>query len=173
MGLDPNENLFIKDRKWDAKYAPVILQRGPFQIGIPEKGEPIIKIDMESPRVDAAGGQLLFEPNGGLSPYLVHISKVLNKIHLGLEMNAQFFKELSEASLLEAVSLDLKLDDSTTYKIPELYSIDEAAFQALTGEVLERFHASGLLVLCQYVLTSRKNISQLIDRKIAKSNSDG
>ena len=173
LGLDNDENLFLKDAEWDAKYIPAIIQRGPFQIGVPETGDPIIKIDLESPRIDSENGEPLFKPNGGLSPYLTHISKVLKQIHVGLEMNAKFFKELEDASLIEAVTLDLKLDDSTNYSVPGVYSINEAAFQALSGSVLEKFHSSGLLALCQYVLSSRKNIQHLLDRKILKTHASG
>jgi len=170
LGLDPEENLFLKDTQWDGRYIPAVAQRGPFQIGIPKSGAPIIKIDLESPRVNAPEGVELFEPNGGLSPYLTYVSKILNKIHVGLEMNDPFFQELSEASLLEPITLDLKLDDSTSYSVPELFSINETAFQALSGETLERFHKSGLLTLCHHALASRKNINDLIDRKLIKIN---
>lgn len=171
LGLDLDENLFLKDMEWDGRYIPTILHCGPFQIGVPKNGNPIIKIDLKNPRVNAPNGLPLFKPNGGLSPYLTHVSKVLNKVHIGLEMNDQFFQELSDASLIEALTLDLKLDDSTTYSVPELFSINEAAFQALKGPVLESFHSSGLLALCHYVLASRSNMKDLIDRKILKTNS--
>ena len=171
LGLDLDENLFLKDMEWDGSYIPNILQCGPFQIGIPKNGEPIIKIDLKNSRVNTPNGLPLFKPNGGLSPYLKHISKVLNKVHIGLEMNDQFFQELSDARLIEAVTLDLKLDDSTTYSVPELFSINEDAFKALRGAVLESFHSSGLLALCHYVLASRNNMKVLIDRKIIETNS--
>lgn len=173
LGLDEGENLFLKDTVWDARYIPATLQRGPFQIGLPEKGNPIIQIDLESSRINAKEGVPLFKANGGLSPYLTHISKVLKQIHVGLDMNGQFFKELAEASLIEAVTLDLKIDESTTYSVPGVYSINETAFQALNGSLLERFHNSGLLALCQHVLSSRKNIRHLIDRKILSTNKSG
>lgn len=171
LGLDSNENLFLNDIQWDGHYIPAIAQRGPFQIGIPKTGEPIIKIDLENPRVNAPEGVALFEPNGGLSPYLTYVSKLLNKIHVGLEMNDPFFDELTAAALIEPITLDLKLDESNSYSVPELFSINETAFQTLSRETLERFHKSGLLSLCYYVLSSRKNINALIDRKVLKINS--
>ena len=171
LGLDLDENLFLKEMEWEGRYIPNILQCGPFQIGVPKSGEPIIKIDLENPRVNTSNGLPLFKRNGGLSPYLTHISKVLKKIHIGLEMNDQFFQELLDADLIEEVTLDLKLDASTTYSIPELFSISEDSFQALSGSALQSFHSSGLLALCHYVLASRNNIKVLIDRKILKTNS--
>lgn len=173
LGLDSDENLFLKDGGWDAHYIPAVIQKGPFQIGVPDAGDPIIKIDLESPRIDSEVGEPLFKSNGGLSPYLTHISKVLEQIHVGLEMNDKFFKELADASLIEAVTLNLKLDDGKSYSVPDVFSIDEAAFQALSGSVLEKFHSSGLLALCQYVLSSRKNIQHLLDRKMIKAHASG
>lgn len=170
LGLDKDENLFLEISDWDARYIPAVLQRGPFQIGVFENSDPIIKIDLENERVNAEEGALLFKANGGLSPYLTHVSKILKQIHVGLEMNDQFFAELTKASLIEAVTLDLKLTETTSYSVPGLYSINEDAFQALSGSMLEEFHASGLLALCQYVLASRKNVRYLIDRKLLKSH---
>lgn len=173
LGLDAEENLFLDGTEWTAKYIPAVLQRGPFQIGVPKDGDPIIKIDLDSPRLNDETGVPLFKPNGGLSPYLTTVSKVLNKIHVGLTMNAEFFKELVDASLLETVTLELKLNETLTYSVPDIYSINEVAFQALPGPVLEKFHRSGLLSLCQHVLSSRNNISYLIDRKTLKLNASG
>lgn len=170
LGLDKDENLFLEDMEWKARYIPAVLQRGPFQIGIPQNSAPIIKIDMGNPRVNAEYGKALFKPNGGLTPYLEKMSKTLKKIHVGLEMNGEFFQELSEAFLIESVSLDLMVNDEMSYKIPELFSIDEAAFKLLKGPALEKFHTSGLLSLCQFVLASRKNISHLIDLKLVRMN---
>lgn len=170
LGLDLDENLFLKDMEWGARYIPAIMQRGPFQIGVPENGDPIIKIDLESPRIDSEKGVLLFKENGGLSPYLTHVTHVLKKIHVGLEMDGSFFDQLAEASLIESITLDLKLDEKTTYSVPDVYSINETAFLALKGPLLETFHASGLLTLCQYVLSSRKNVSYLLDQKIIKTH---
>ena len=172
LGLDLDENLFLGDMEWDARYIPAIMQRGPFQIGVPKEGDPIIKIDLESQHI-AEHGMPLFKANGGLSSYLTHISDVLKKIHVGLEMNATFFQHLIDASLIESVALDLKLDDKTSYSVPDIYSIDETAFQALKGPVLESFHASGLLSLCQSVLSSRKNVRHLLDLKILKMSAAG
>lgn len=170
LGLDLDENLYLEGTIWNARYVPAVMQRGPFQIGVPEKGDPIIKIDLDDLRLGSGNGALLFKPNGGLSSYLTHVSKILNKIHVGLEMNSQFFKEVTDASLMESVTLDLKLDDTTSYTVPGLYSINDTAFQALSGSDLERFHGSGLLTLCQYVLSSRKNIQHLLDLKTLKMN---
>ena len=173
LGLDLNENLFLGDMDWDARYVPAIMQRGPFQIGVPKEGDPIIKIDLDSPRINSEHGMPLFERNGGLTPYLGHISDVLKKIHIGLEMNGEFFHQLVDASLIEAVTLDLKLNDKTSYSLPGIYSINETAFQALNGTVLENFHTSGLLSLCQYVLSSRKNVRHLLDQKTMKISVSG
>lgn len=171
LGLDADENLYLNDPDWDARYVPAVAQRGPFQIGVPENGEPILKVDLEDPRVSEDNGLPLFEANGGMSNYLNHILAVMQKIHIGLERNDAFFAKLQEYDLLEPVNLDLKLSDSVSYSVPNLFSIKEEAFYALKGAALEEFHASGLLGLCHYVLSSRRNVNELLNRKLLKTQS--
>lgn len=58
LGLEKDENLFLKRGKWQGNYIPAVIAKGPFLIGFePQqiKGEvvnsPVIYIDMASPRV--------------------------------------------------------------------------------------------------------------------------
>ena len=87
LGLDRDENLFLDGERWLARYVPALLARGPFSIGVetrPDGGqEPMIYLDLDHPRVAAEGGEPLFLPHGGNTPYLDHVVEVLQVIHVG------------------------------------------------------------------------------------------
>ena len=51
LGLEPEENLFIKNDKWDCRYEPLFLATKPFIVGVENKEADSGKvlIDTESP----------------------------------------------------------------------------------------------------------------------------
>ena len=92
FGFAEGENLFLGSDGWDASYIPLTIERQPFLIGFKtttEGGvpveEPVVHIDMDSPRVSETEGDAVFLEHGGYSPYLEHINSVLMAIHDGHE----------------------------------------------------------------------------------------
>ncbi len=175
LGLDKGENLFLTKQGWQARYIPAIHQRGPFIIGMQnqhanagEHVEPVIFVDLDDPRVNQAEGQPLFLPHGGNSAYLQHISRVLNIINRGTAVAKPMFDAFQQADLLEPASLEIQLDDYTTYKVPDVYSINEPALAALKGDMLDRLHSAGYLRAAYLALASLTNISRLIELKNVK-----
>ena len=54
LGLEPNQNLFLKDDRWDANYVPALVQRQPFLIATGGEGDdkpPVVSLDLDHPRV--------------------------------------------------------------------------------------------------------------------------
>jgi hypothetical protein len=87
LGLDRDENLFLDQRGWNARYVPAVQQRGPFSIALRERdGEPMIHVDLDHPRVRAGEGEPVFLPAGGNSPYLQQVARLLGLIYDGLEI---------------------------------------------------------------------------------------
>src|SRR5690606_1120620 len=92
LGFAPNENLYLRDDRWQANYLPAVIARGPFLIGFQEqmvdgqlRNEPVLHVDLDHPRVrDGHGnGHPLFAPQGGHSPYLEKAIRVLRGLHAG------------------------------------------------------------------------------------------
>ncbi|KCZ61666.1 hypothetical protein HY36_03730 [Hyphomonas atlantica] len=180
MGLDKGENLFLAGDRWNANYVPALLQRGPFLIGFQDQNvdgkvrrEPVIHVDLDNPRVSKTEGEPLFLAQGGNAPYLQHVSQVLRVIAIGDEMTKPMFEAFDQAGLIEPVSLDLKLDDHTEYKVPDLFTLSEERLAALEGEMLERLHKGGFLRAAYLVLASLSNVNRLINMKNAKRSAAG
>lgn len=76
------------------------------------------------------------------------------------------FTALNELSLIEPVTLQLKVTETETYTVPDLFGIDEKRFVELSGDELKAMHDSGLLALCYWILSSRTNVNRLIELKL-------
>lgn len=177
LGLDKDENLFLDETSWSARYVPAAFRRGPFQIGRAKSPNgsvrDIINIDMNDPRIsrgeEKGTGNALFLPSGGLSPYLMQISKTLELITAGLKAEKSFFEALSAHDLLKLMTVQITVSDRKNYTIPDVYSIDKDKFINLKGAALEGLHQSGLLAQCQWVLTSLDNTNNLLERKLKQT----
>ncbi|WP_160154623.1 SapC family protein [Microbulbifer sp. ALW1] len=170
LGLARDENLFLDESGWDANYVPAVIARGPFLIGLHgDSGEPMIHVDMDSPRVNRSQGQAVFLTHGGHSPYLSRISEILQRIHRGVAGSADMFAAFTACDLIEPVKLELQLNDNERYIIDHFSTISGERMAALTGAQLESLNRQGYLQLAFYVLASLGNTPQLIERKNRRS----
>lgn len=171
LGLDRDENLFLEEGGWNARYVPAIQQRGPFSIALRSgTDEPMIHVDLDDPRILAAKGEgePVFLPAGGNSPYLQHVARLLGVIYDGLEISKAMFAAFEAANLIEPVDVEIKLDEHTQYDLPDLYTISQERFAALDGAALETLHRSGFLAAAQWVLSSLGNVGLLVELKNRK-----
>lgn len=175
LGLDEDENLFLNEDGWQARYIPAVNERGPFLIGFQKqetegepRREPMIYVDLDHPRVSDSEGEPVFLPQGGNSPYLEHVSRVLRVIFKGAEINKLMFAAFEEADLIKPVSLEIKLSDVEQYNVLDYYTIDEEKLAALEGAPLERLHKHGFLRAAFLVLSSLGNVKRLIELKNRK-----
>jgi len=179
LGLDRDENLFLDDRGWQGRYVPAVLQRGPFLIGLQDREaegeprrEPMVHIDLDHPRVSKSEGLPLFLPQGGNAPYLNHVAGVLRAIYAGIEATAPMFAAFEAAGLIEPVSLQIEVDETRKYVLPDLFTIGRAALAALDGARLDQLNRAGFLSVAFLVASSMGNVSRLIELKNAKQRTD-
>lgn len=171
LGLDRDENLFLDDSGWQARYVPAAQQRGPFVIGMVEgSGDAMIHVDPEHPRVGrgAGEGQPLFLPHGGNSPYLEHVADVLRTIYTGLDLIRPMFEAFEDAGLIEPVAVEIQLSDNEHYDLPDYSTISAERLGALDGETLQRLHRAGFLYPAFLVVASTGNVNRLIERKLTR-----
>ena len=172
FGFKENENLYLNENGWNARYIPLTIERHPFLIGFQQfqedgvaKKQMVIHIDMDNPRVNEAQGVELFMPHGGNTHYLEHVASVLEAIHYGYEHSEHFINMLLEFDLLESFSLDIQLSDGSNNQLQGFYTINEDKLGALSGEVLAKLHNQGFLQAIYMVVASHSNIRQLVDEK--------
>ena len=170
LGLDENENLFLGEGGWEARYIPAMQARGPFSIALQEQpggadAQPMIHIDLDHPRVGASEGEPLFLRHGGNAPYLEHVTEVLRLIYTGLEVSKPMFAAFAELGLLRPVSIEAQLSDDERYLLADFHAIDEARLAALDGAGLERLHKAGFLRAAVLAAASLGNVTRLIEMK--------
>jgi hypothetical protein len=168
LGLDRDENLYLEDGRWNARYIPASQERGPFSIALTDGGQggqPMIHIDLGHPRVSRSEGEPLFLPAGGNAPYLQHVARLLGTLYDGLEISGPFFAAFDELGLIEPVALEVKLNDREAYDLPDVYMISHERLAALGGADLERLNQSGLLRAAYAVLSSLGNMARLVEAK--------
>lgn len=171
LGLDRDENLFLGEGGWQARYVPAVRQQGPFVSGPPvpsSDGDPAVHVDLDDPRVGAVDGEPLFLRHGGSTPYLKRIAAVLDTLRRGREASGPFFTALAAAQLIRPVSLDVHLGEETSYRIDEVFTVDQERLAALAGADLEALHHSGFLRAAIMAAASLANVSRLIEFKTAR-----
>ena len=173
LGLDAQENLFLDGKSWNGRYVPAALRRGPFKIGMQsvpgQNAVPNILVDLDDPRIGEKTGTNLFEANGGLSPYLNQIAATLNSIHLGMQREKAFFQELDRLSLLEPITVQIKVSEDMGYTIPEVFTVSNERLLQVGDEAVGEMHRSGLLALCYWVTNSLGNTDNLLERKLSRN----
>lgn len=179
LGFSATENLFLAGEQWDASYVPLQRQSQPFQIqpgpseGAGGAGRVLLTLDMDSPRVQATEGEILFLEDGSGSRYLERIASMLRALVEGSRTAHAFGMKLDELDLIEPVRLEADLVDGTQAKLEGLYSIKPDALRALSGPALEQMHASGFLELAYLQLASLVHVQGLIARKNRRLNAGG
>ena len=178
LGFEEGQNLFLGEEGWDANYVPLMIQRHPFLIGYQADNEaadgkkPVVSIDMDSPRVNEDEGEALFLPHGGTSEYLASMTKTLEDIQFGHQMNEAFIEALLEFELIESVAMEVELDDGSKRQLLGLYTIDENKLAQLDSEALGKLHSQQYLLPIYMILASLGCFRTLIDRVNAKLADD-
>lgn len=170
LGLDRDENLYLDEKGWNARYIPAVQRRGPFVIGVPRDDSdtgPMIHVDLDHPRISREQGYPLFLPHGGNAPYLDHVAGVLRTIYSGIDLAAPMFAAFEAAGLIEPVSVEIQLSETESYSLPDYSTISAERLGALEGEALATLQAQGFLYAAFLVVASLGNVNGLIERKNA------
>ena len=164
FGFQERENLFLGPDGWDASYVPLAIERQPFLIGI-TNGEPLVHVDMDSPRVSRADGEAIFLDYGGNTEFLENVNSTLLSIYQGVQSTPAFIAALREQALLESFVIDIELDDGSQNRLAGFYTINEDKLNALGSDALASLHQAGYLQAIYMVLASMSHFRALIERK--------
>lgn len=175
LGFEVDENLFLTEDGWDAMYIPLSIVRQPFLIGFQQNNEdgvtsvePVISVNMDSPRISETQGEPVFLEHGGNSEYLEQINSLLKLVHEGHERNQDFVDVLLGMDLLESFVLDVELNDGSEHRMSGFYTINETSLRGLTGDDLVILNNNGYLEAVYMAIASLSNISVLVERKNQK-----
>lgn len=172
FGVEEGENLFLDGDGWHAGYIPLNVVRMPFLIGFQERGEPgeperepVISVDMDSPRVSTERGEPVFLEHGGNSPYIEQVGSILKALDEGVRRGEPFFKLLAALDLLESFVMDARLHDGSEHRLTGFYTINEDRLRALDAENLEKLNRRGYLEAIYMAIASMSHLPDLIEKK--------
>ncbi|MBS0388685.1 MAG: SapC family protein [Proteobacteria bacterium] len=171
FGFEAGENLFLTDAGWDATYIPFSVERLPFLIGGSnpsqpgQAAQPVVHIDLDSPRVSWTEGEPLFLEYGGSTPYLERISALLGALHAGIAATQAFVDALLSHDLLESFVLDVQLKDGSNNRLGGFYTVNEERMRKLDGAAVAKLHAQGFLEPAYMVVASTVHFRDLIERR--------
>ncbi|MBE7218395.1 MAG: SapC family protein [Caulobacteraceae bacterium] len=172
LGFELNENLFLKDGGWDARYVPAVRRLEPFRLAFPEArpgeppaADPIVQIDPDHPRISRDEGAPLFRSAGGHAPYLEHMIRILRAVHVGVEIVQPMFTAFERHGLIEPARMEITLHDGARINVPDVYAIGREPLARLSAEALAELHRAGFLRLAFMLSASLANVPHLIDRQ--------
>jgi hypothetical protein len=175
LGFEVDENLFLTEDGWDAMYIPLSIVRQPFLIGFQQNNEdgvssiePVVSVNLDSPRISETQGEPVFLEHGGNSEYLEQVNSLLKLVHEGHERNQDFVDMLLGMDLLESFVLDVELNDGSEHRMSGFYTINETSLRGLTGDDLVILNNNGYLEAVFMAIASLSNISVLVERKNRK-----
>jgi hypothetical protein len=175
LGFAKDENLFLEDGGWNARYLPSVVARGPFLIGFQEAqvdGElqksPDIHIDLDHPQVSETEGEPLFLKHGGNAPYLQEMTAALDRIHRGVALAKDMFAAFTALDLIDPIQLEVKLTADDQRNLTGYYSVNVEKLRALDAASLAGLHRAGFLESAYLVIGSLNNVQKLIERKLAR-----
>lgn len=172
LGFAEKENLYLSDDGWTAAYIPLTIERQPFLIGYQEQEidgtatrTPVVFLDEDHPSVSETEGEAVFLPQGGESPYLEHINRVLATINQGHSASQAYSRLLVGLELIESLSMEVEFRDGSKHRLTGLHTINEDRLGALSGDALETLHRAGHLQSVYMMLASLLSMESLIERK--------
>ncbi len=163
LGLQPGQNLFLREPDWDAPCVPLAIERLPFYIGRADDGL-VVHVDLDSPRLSTTEGQPVFLPHGGSTEFLQRMTAVLLAIHEGLQGTPPFVAAMLAHDLLEPVLLSVPLADGSRSELGGYYTVNEERLQALDGGALEQLSRAGHLQAAYMAVASLSQMRALVDR---------
>ena len=164
LGFQERQNLFLTERGWDATYIPLTIERLPFLIGFSADKQPMMHVDLDSPRISRTEGEAIFREHGGNTEFLERMNSVLLAIHQGIASVQPFVSALLEHELLESFVLDVQLANGSQNRLAGFCAINEERLQGLSGAVLERFNRTGYLQAIHMAIASMSQFRALIER---------
>ena len=175
LGLEQNENLFISQKRWHARYIPLAIARGPFVVGYQDQTsiggseqEPVIYVDINHPKINDSQGEVIFNSDGQLSGFMQNMNRSLLAIHQGVHFSRQMIALFKQFDLIEAVNLEIELSSGEKIQLQGNYTIHQQRLAGLNGEALFQLNQSGFLQGAFLIAGSLSNIQRLIDLKNAR-----
>ena len=173
FGLSNEENLYVADGKWRARYQPAMLRAYPFGIARADADRAVVVIDEAWPGWSQTEGQALFGDDGKPTPYLATLRDQLEKIEIEVQRTRFFGQALVDAGLLVGMRFDATLPDGTKITVDGFLALDEERFEALPDATMVELFKSGVMGMIYAHHFSLGTFPLLLQRRFTRLGSAG
>ncbi|GGO68874.1 SapC family protein [Bowmanella pacifica] len=160
-GLNEGVNLYYSDEGWQSHFAPLNLQRYPFDVR-PNGEQLSIFIDKDSELVGEAEGFDLFKEDGSVSEYLETRQRLLTDLVNSENLTQEFVKQLVDLDLVDEIRLGIRYANGEQRQLVGLNSISEEKLMKLDDEQVLKLHRSGFLGAMYAMLSSMGQLNRLV-----------
>ena len=160
LGFDEGENLFLEEWTEREFYRPLTQRRGPFYA----RGQEMA-VDLDHPRVGAAGGESIFTEHGQPTKYLRNLIWAFEDLERGIEATRLFVARLAELGLIEPLEIEVTLADGSRQRVLGLHSVPPERLSRLSDTHVVELFRRGYLRLIDLMIGSLKHIPLMAKRK--------
>jgi SapC len=171
FGLTQNQNLFLDNGTWRARYMPAVLRAYPFCIARINADQFAICVDMAFKGTSQTQGQPLFEADGKPAEMLKNMTQHLETLEGEIQRTRLIGKRLLELDLLRDMRFDVTLPDGKQHTVDGFLTIDDKKATELPDAVVTELHRTGMLGLMHAHWLSLGNMQRLVDWHVARGGS--
>ena len=160
LGLEPEQNLYVKDGKWQAHAVPLNIQRFPFDVR-PDGDKLGVYIDENSDLI-SDDGEALFTESGEPTEFLKNRQQMLGDIANSEMATQRFIKQLQELELLEPLDMIVHYADGQTRNVTGVTTISEARVNELDDDKILDLKKTGFLGAIYAMLLSLGQLNRFV-----------
>jgi len=167
LGLQPNENLFIRNGQWLGSYLPLQYKVSPFVLSKHpnDENKHLLCLDLDSELISENSGDPLFDSDGNQSKLLADKTDYLGQLMEQTTATQKFIKVLIEKELLSPQSLSIKQQDGEEYSLTGLYAINETSLNELSTDSYQELRQLGVISPIYACLFSLNRVENLVRLK--------
>jgi hypothetical protein len=168
LGMEPGQNLFLVEDKWNAPHIPMNIVRYPFDVR-PDGEKLGVYIDENSDQIKEEG-QPLFKDDGEPSDFLNNRQQLLVDLANSEMLTQQFVKKVVELGLLDDVQLRLQYVSGQGRNVGGMMTINEKKLMELSDEQVLELHKAGFLGAMYAIMMSLGQLNRLIELSAKTDN---
>jgi hypothetical protein len=164
FGLVENQNLFIKNGKFEGAYVPAAVRAYPFTLAQANDDQLILCINEESDIVSKTEGQPLFDAEGKATEFFEGVNNFFKEFIDANNVSRNITAQLAEMGLFKADGLQYRDAAGAERRVNGFFVIDREKFDALTDEQFLSLRKFGVLPAIYAHFSSLERIGALITR---------
>ncbi|MGB0214491.1 MAG: SapC family protein, partial [Alteromonas oceani] len=161
LGIEPGQNLFLQDGKWNAPHIPMNIIRYPFDVR-PDGDKLGVYIDENSDLIKEEG-QPLFKEDGNPSDFLNNRQQLLGDLANSEMLTQQFVSKVVELDLLNPMQLRVQYSNGQGRNVGGILTIDEKKLVELSDEQVVELHRAGFMGALYAMMLSLGQLNRLIE----------